>query len=49
MTQSKPEPGATWQMLSPPDTEWRVKIRTKDGRIGGSKDTEKFDHRDACE
>jgi hypothetical protein len=34
---------------SRPKTEWWVKIRSEQGKVGWSKETEAFDHMDACE
>jgi hypothetical protein len=37
----------TAKLLKPARTEWWVEIKTKDGTIGWTKDTEKFDGKDA--
>ena len=41
--------GPRWQIVSRPESEWWVEVRTPDGATGWSKETDKFDHMDACE
>src|SRR5688500_9804229 len=36
--------GAPWQVLALPETAWWVKVRSKSGQVGWSKETQKFDH-----
>jgi hypothetical protein len=45
----KPKPPEQWRVLAQPKTEWWVNVRTTSGQVGWSKETEKFDHMDACE
>lgn len=43
-----PPPGLNLQVLSRPEADWWIKVKTKEGKIGWIKDPPYFENSDAC-